>query len=923
MAKSGMLVFVLGVLLISTLPMPTSAEDSGGVQASSSTVFIQAPGGTAIEGGSATIRLTLWNDNIADADDVLYEFYWNGVSPSKLMEANTVDIPGQTSVDVDVIKSGLTVGEHKVWIRFEYDNAGMQTFYKEFTVMGRPNLEVDQISYSPVENLHSGDLVEISSLVSNSGSENASASRMQIKLGTVTEILDVPPISNGNSTWMNKSIAAPASGDYTIEVTVDLDDAIVESDEDNIFTEDLVVSPRMDLSHYGDVTVETPVGSMEGPWTFTGTLLRTGGSGNTTVPMKLEISDGNGGILSIAPFDVNISGGSSVQTEWSYVLEYGSVSNIATGSHSATVVIDPFGSAPFEQESEENDRYTAYFEKLEIPDVVVDPIAVPSTGVIDGGSLVWWNVSITNTAQIDVRGKLVYTWEGVTVEFADEPVISISPGETHVWNKVLQTELGAHTAEFNSHWEPLSDSYDSEFTNSVASGSVTVTSQLQLDLSTMSLLNSDGEAVSPPLMSGDDYVLEISLNSQEIGSVNFTCQDSLGKVWNEISIQITERGQFAQIDCEFTATSPRTNLLIVPDDLNAAETQSWSWDTNVRPEDVIDSQNDAAWGTVTIIGLISLGLIGVLIAAVILTREREEEVERDIFDYCPACDGKLEGGEDRCPHCSFNLKKARRQFHDCESCSESIPDLLSDCPYCGAPQDVSKYFERRERKEIVKETIALPEEELDPEDIHATGYEDFDEAVKEFGYDSDDLEGHWDENIAKAEAEVEAAYDRRIAAEEELEMDDEEAMATVTTTLKSVEETFEGHDIDAFLSEKDEIKSHTDDGSELTASDAEIRGRLFEITGEDGVMPGDEVHVGMGTVDRSLAGNELPEDAMDFSFEDEQIDELNPSRAAIAKANRKRGLRRKKKTKVAECGACGAEIAVDAKECTTCGAKFE
>ena len=154
-------------------------------------------------------------------------------------------------------------------------------------------------------------------------------------------------------------------------------------------------------------------------------------------------------------------------------------------------------------------------------------------------------------------------------------------------------------------------------------------------------------------------------------------------------------------------------------------------------------------------------------------------------------------------------------------------------------------------------------------------------------------------------------------------MDDEEAMTTVTTTLKSVEETFEGHDIDAFLSEKDEIKSHTDDGSELTASDAEIRGRLFEITGEDGVMPGDEVHVGMGTVDRSLAGNELPEDAMDFSFEDEQIDELNPSRAAIAKANRKRGLRRKKKTKVAECGACGAEIATDAKECTTCGAKFE
>ena len=116
------------------------------------------------------------------------------------------------------------------------------------------------------------------------------------------------------------------------------------------------------------------------------------------------------------------------------------------------------------------------------------------------------------------------------------------------------------------------------------------------------------------------------------------------------------------------------------------------------------------------------------------------------------------------------------------------------------------------------------------------GYEGFDEAVKEFGYDAEDLEDHWDENIARAEAEVEAAYDRRMADVED-ELDEEEALATVTTTLKSIEETFEGHDIDAILENKD-IKAHTDDGSELSASDADIRGKLYEITGEEGVMPG-------------------------------------------------------------------------------------
>ena len=213
------------------------------------------------------------------------------------------------------------------------------------------------------------------------------------------------------------------------------------------------------------------------------------------------------------------------------------------------------------------------------------------------------------------------------------------------------------------------------------------------------------------------------------------------------------------------------------------------------------------------------------------------------------------------------------------------------------------------------------EEEIDPEAIHAAGYEGFDEAVKEFGYDSDDLEGHWDENIARAEAEVEAAYDRRMA-EEDVEIDEEEALSTVTTTLKSIEETFEGHDIDAILQDKD-IKAHADDGGELSASDADIRGKLYEITGEEGVMPGDEVQIGMGIQDRSLAGNVLPDDAMDFSF-DEDADELNPVKAAAAENKRRRGVRRRQKQEeTAECGACGANIPVDATECSVCGAKFE
>ena len=549
---------------------------------------------------------------------------------------------------------------------------------------------------------------------------------------------------------------------------------------------------------------------------------------------------------------------------------------------------------------------------------------MPSKNIVNSGNNVDWSVSITNTGDVEVRGKLIYTWEGQTVAESSQPIITIQAGDSYLWQNTLATESGSHTAFFEAQWVPLSSSYDLNPLNSYANGSVEVNAQLRLTWSrtSMELVDSNQEAATFPLMSGDEYTVSIKLSSQETGTVSYSCENELGEVFEEIDVTVSTGGQIVSVECTFTASAPYTNINLVPNETAVSSTQTWNWDSKESSSNVADEAGNMTFQTAGMIAVICVILIAVLIAAVILTREVEEEVERDIFDYCPACDGELTGGEDRCPWCTFNLKKARKQFHDCESCGESIPDLLANCPYCGADQDVSKYFEQRQRRVIEKEEVPLQEEEeIDPETIHAAGYEGFDEAVKEFGYDSDDLEEHWDENIARAEAEVEAAYDRRMA-EEEVDMDEEEALSTVTTTLKSIEETFEGHDIDAILEDKD-IKAHADDGGELSASDADIRGKLYEITGEEGVMPGDEVLVGMGIQDRSLAGNVLPDDAMDFSFEDE-ADELDPVKAAAAENKRRRGVRRRqKKVETAECGACGADIPVDASECSVCGAKFE
>ena len=901
--------------------MPVNAEDSGGVQASSSTVSLTPS--DPVEGGSVTIRLTLYNSNNFAVEDVLYKFYWDGVASNKLIEADTIDIDAEQTVDVEVMKSGLTVGEHKVWIVFDANGGGEQMFYRDVVVSGLADLEVSTIETSP-ELLNSGDAVSIGSLIENTGSEDAVASRMQLDLGSQSEILDVPALQAGESAWVNHSMTAPDSGTHQIAVTVDLDDAIIEADEDNTFTSSITVTPRMDLSHQGNLSISVEEGSLQGPWVISGMLLRTGGSGTTEVPMKIEIKDQSGQDVPLPTFNVNVTGGDMVQQPWSFTLTYSYISILAPGNHQVTAVIDPYQIAPFEQETRSNDRLSGYFVKYAVPDVSVDPYASPSQGSVNSGSNVDWTVSIINSGDIEVKGRLIYSWEGVTVESTSQPILTLGPGESYIWVKTLATAAGSHTAYFDAQWVPLSGSYDDNPLNSFANGSVEVTAQLRLNwlMSNFELVDVEGKSAQFPLTSGDNYTLTIKLSSVDTGTVNYSCENELGYQYDEVELVVSEPGQIMTIECEFTASNPFSNINLIPSNSVVSSTQSWNWETKVSSEDLPESQDGMAMGTVAMIGVIVLILVGILIAAIILTREVEEEVERDIFDYCPACDGELDGEYDRCPYCTFNLKKARKQFHDCESCGESIPDLLANCPYCGADQDVSKYFERRERRQIDKETVALPEEEeeVDPETIHAAGYENFDEAVKEFGYDADDLEGHWDENIAAAEAEVEAAYDRRMAALDVEEMDDEEAMSTVTTTLKSIEETFEGHDIDSFLSDKD-VQAHQDDGSELTASDAEIRGKLYEITGEEGVMPGDEVTIGMGVQDRSLAGNELPDEAMDFSFDD---DEVNPVAKVKAEQSKRRGVRRRSKAvKTAECGACGADIPADATECSVCGAKFE
>ena len=924
------------LLCIAAIPMTISAEQSGSIQASANTVALMPSAPEA--GGSVTIYLTLSNTGNY-ADGVAYAFYRNGIGTNALIRSSTIDIDNDADVEVSAVWEGLVEGDHEVHITFEHPrNSGNQVqFWVEFTVTGLPNLKVTETHLSPSSGIFAGDAVTLSSLVRNLGSEPADASILHIDLPGANDLeIPTPSIAAGLTEWVNTTFSAPQSGSHTLMVTPDYQNAVHESSEYNKIVEvPFVVDTRMDLYHIGELIIEMETGALEGPWMVTGKIGRTNGTGTSVVPLWLQIATPSGGFITTAPFSVNLTGTSTgyAETEWSHEISSSNLDVLPASVYIVTAIIDPFGTASFIQESTSNDVATAQLSKYAVPDVFVDPNAIASSPSVNSGDSVVWSVGMRNTGEISVSGKLYYTWEGVD---ATSPIIHLDKGEYFTWSVELTTSIGAHDATFESQWGALTNSWDSNPTNSVASGVVSVEAELRLEwaLATLIVTDSNGTLLQLPTMTqGDTYTLQIDLTSYETGNLTYDCLDESDTILTTIYSEVTILGQKVTLTCEFTASAPSTVVRLVPSDPTISTTFTRTFSTTMSAEDIEDLNSNSELGTFTLIGFGALALIGILAISIFLTRETEEEVERDIFEYCPSCDGELEGDENRCPSCSFNLKKARSQFHDCGECGESIPDLLDNCAYCGAEQDVSSYFEQRERKERVAKTVVALPEEVD-EDAIVTGTENFAQTAKEFGFDEEELEDDWDTNILSAEAEVEAAYDRKnseqILREEMTEEELEAYQNTVTPTLKSMTDLgHESNDIDSILASKGDIIAHKDDGKELSASDADIRGRLFEITGEQGTMPGEKVNVGMELTDSSFAGNEVSETTSDFSVIDDDtpigiVDELSPQ---AAKPIRRRGTRRKaveeQVSDVAECGACGADLPADASECGTCGAKFE
>ena len=929
-------VVILTLLLVSVLPLSAQAGESGGVQ--SSAVQMSLNPSNPLMGGSVDVEVMLYNSEQTDAFSVEVAFYKENISPNNRLLFDQVTIPAESWYTASTTWSGLTEGVHKIWFEFSAGGDVQVRFNKEFTVAGLANLRIDSVTIDTSTPVYAGDSVALSTHVLNSGTVDAPASKLLVQVPQSPDVLlDTPALTAGSSAWVNTTITAPSSGVHSVQVTPDAENVIEEASEMNKLTAvDLTVATRMDLSFKDGLTITTAEGALEGPWTVEGTMVRTNGTGPLDVPVWVQLPNPSGGLITSQPFTVSFSGVGYSEQPFTTQLTSSTLSSLSEGDHIVTAKINPFNEANLQQERTDNDEASGVLTIYPIPDVYVDANALPTVPSVQSGEDIEWRVTMENTGDIGVSGNIQYEFDGVQ---GQSPPILLDAGEAFTWTVSLSTALGAHTAEFEGQWVAAPGSWDANKQNSIATGSVMVESKLKLnwEYATFDLRDAENNTAELPLTDGEAYTLTIGLTSQETGSANYTCQDSSNTVLSSMEVDIVNRGDRASLSCTFAATASMTTVRLIPEDASISSTLSRSFATLATNADGDGAGSSSETGTVALFGAIAVALIGALVAAVVLTREREEEVEREIFEYCPACDGELEGTEDRCPHCSFNLKKARNQFHACHACGETVPDLMENCPYCGAQQDVSSFFERRERREprqAVKEEVALPEED---ENEIVTGTQNFADAVKEFGFDEEHLEEEWDTNIEAAEAEVEAAYDRRYADEIAMEdMTEEELEAykeQVTTTL-SARRSDDVQDLDSILSEKGELKSLAEETGELSASDAAIREQLFEITGEDGVLPGEKVKIGMSLTDSSFAGNEVSEATANFSFDEK---EEKPPATAKAKADgdapakarkavRRRPSRQPKKEEApAEtdvCGACGADVPVGATECGVCGAKF-
>lgn len=912
------------------------------------------------EGGAVSIQVILGNENIVPAEDVFVEFHKNSYSGGAVpANQQAVDIPAEDVRYVNWSWTGLAASDDRIYVHVSYDGANF-LLNKSFTVVAKPDLTVGMFTVDPSSDVRPGDNVTLAAQVCNTGGAAAGASTTRLEFeNDLQEDVATPGLAPASCAWANATVEAPVAATWNVIASADIASVVDESDEnDNSRSTTLTIAPRPDYSHNGTVSVTVPPNSLTGPWTLNGTVSRDRGDGPTNVTLAIRHT----GLGELARTSVAFGGTGAADATWSLEVPSSPFSTLGVGQHQVTVLLDPDNDL---DQPTLNDAATANLRVIQEPNVRVDSaisLATEATTVLPGSS-VTWRVTVTNQGELPTSGLLTALWSGAG---GDNEPVSLAPFESKVIEFTLaapgtETESAVFTATYTtSSWDrnPL----DNEATRSLR---IATPFSLAWVLQSESI-QFEGTPITPPLLLDREYTYLLDITSTGAGTESFECVDrGSGEVYERMTLTFAT-GESKRLSCTFTPIETGSLLLGVVAGNGTVTSRQLTYSVVLSASDGVEDGDDPAGSenfllvAALLLGGFAVLLIIVFIASIYLSRPIDEDVERDIFEYCPSCNGELEGDEAECPHCGLDLHEALSQFHDCENCNETVPDVIEFCPVCGTPQHPERRFERRAMKTSGRlEAMPTASRTLVDDDAIVKGTQDYDEAVSGFGIKEGALEKEWEKESARADRMMEEMLDRRdqrAAASSEVGHDDD-----VSSPLLRDQQYSRDRDLDAFLPDRDTRRSLADDDVEFTASDADYRADLYALTGEEGVMPGERVEIS-GDVegDSSIAGNELRPSTADFGIKSggprrvrtrgaEDTPEETPSkgrprrRASRDRAKeeddepqptpsggRRRAARRRAAPAAEDptaathgtCPSCGSNVDVTAPACTVCGHPF-
>ena len=931
------------VPLFSTILTVTQAADVEGVSITSDSITITPE--NPIAGTPISIKSTLNNSNteVTEVDVYFYKNTYESGNPWKIQHLSLDASDGITDsqTNITVIWQNVNIDDQGIYVQI-LDSAS-DTFsnpvFKPFNVQGLPDLIIENVEISPNEEIHENDLFFVNVSILNQGTlaSNPNSVSFSIEGSGISKSSTLESLDAGASSIISFNSTAPQTGTWAIQIAVDSNYEIDElSDQNNNWNGNLVITDIPDMYFLNDLVVTTTGdtdASVNGPWTLSTIIVATEPNKideGTNIPIEILIVD-SADESEISIYENIIWNSDTNQQDLTLEFDKTDISSFSIGTHDVSLIIDPNNE---HNGNNNNDIISSTFQLADSPNIVIE-IQDPPNNVINIESNYTWYVNVQNIGQVLSSGTLSANWRGSSYGPFE---LSINPNDSEIIAIEVETGLTKGEQTFSVLWQPDTawmDSNNLDNTDQV-SMNVDIPFVVNFDLYSLNI------TPSQPYIMDTAHNLQINVEASDAGSQTVECRSDEVLIDSKI-LTFTEQDKIDSFECDFTPNSTglyQLKLIFVEEN-----GQDYTMTLQIDPPDsllVIEGEDSTDFLKLLI--PFTLVLIIALIAGVILTRQKIDlsnviyvDIEYDGYDpeelNISIGDKVMWTNYDEENKHTVSAKSLDEEgqllFHSGDL--EDHDEFLHEFNTKGKFQYGCKY---NPKFSGVVNVFSDEDEDLD---VIIKGSTQFASDIAEMGFKEDQLESDWDERIVEAETEVE-----NVRSKQEAELLEDETI-DITVEDEDIVMRIEDEDselisqrgeqienMDEILASKTDLKALKDEDVEFTASDAGMRAELYALTGEEGVMPGDEVKIGLGANKEHLegkgefVGNQLPNIETDFTFDDsddvinkevekpvEEIEEISEDESE------------EPIVETAECGGCGADIPIDAKSCQICGAKFE